>query len=351
MKNTDQEEYSKSFHADDAVESDESMPAEDAAESADEAPAVAVMLTEGEGGEEAEAEAEGDAVAEDAEEMSPEDVQKEKSWAGRLKAREAELAAREAALAEREKGPAKLADGGKVDEETGEEDAAMGDEAMDAADEEAEQPEDMAGGGEVESTGEEMAEEAPAMSDGDLVTSIRDKAVALAKDPAALAGTLREMVNDYSESFVVGLIAAAGPLVEAMADPYVSDVESRIDGVIKSIEQAWTDRHFEAIRDAHEDFEDIAEAEEFKAWADSLPEEDKAKVAETIERGSSGRIIALLTKYKDAMKSKDAPKEPTPEDIWAEDAAAGVKSSAPVSVAARAPASDEDEYKTAWDRA
>lgn len=349
MKNTDQDEYSKSFHADDVVESDESMPAEDAAESADEAPAAAVMLTEDEGGEEAEAEAEaeGDAVAEDAEEMSPEDVQKEKSWAGRLKAREAELAAREAALAEREKGPVKLADGGKVDEEAGEEDAAMGDEAMDAADEEAEQPEEMAEGGEVD----DMADEAPEVSDDDFVASIRDKSVALAKDPKALAGVLREMVNDYSESFVVGLIAAAGPLVEAMADPYVSDVESKIDGVIKSIEQAWTDRHFEAIRDAHEDFEDIAEADEFKAWADSLPEEDKAKVAETIERGSSGRIIALLTKYKDAMKSKDAPKEPTPEDIWAEDAAAGVKSSAPVSVAARAPASDEDEYKTAWDRA
>ena len=348
MKNTDQDEYSKSFHADDVVESDESMPAEDAAESADEAPAAAVMLTEDEGGEEAEAEAEaeGDAVAEDAEEMSPEDVQKEKSWAGRLKAREAELAAREAALAEREKGPVKLADGGKVDEEAGEEDAAMGDEAMDAADEEAEQPEEMAEGGEVD----DMADEAPEVSDDDFVASIRDKSVALAKDPKALAGVLREMVNDYSESFVVGLIAAAGPLVEAMADPYVSDVESKIDGVIKSIEQAWTDRHFEAIRDAHEDFEDIAEADEFKAWADSLPEEDKAKVAETIERGSSGRIIALLTKYKDAMKSKDAPKEPTPEDIWAEDAAAGVKSSAPVSVAARAPASDEDEYKTAWDR-
>ena len=40
--------------------------------------------------------------------------------------------------------------------------------------------------------------------------------------------------------------------------------------------------------------------------------------------------------------------EKTPEDIWAEDAATSVRSSAPLKLPTRAPASDEDEYKNAW---
>ena len=120
----DQDEYSKAFNGEDLAATD------DAAEGATEAPAVAVVMDAeqavedaaadlgeaeapaedpgqmdmlAEGGADMPAEAapaadvEADSMAAD-EQISPEDVQRQKSWEGRLRKREEELAAREAAL-------------------------------------------------------------------------------------------------------------------------------------------------------------------------------------------------------------------------------------------------------------
>lgn len=125
-----QSEFSKAFNSeddmspapadelvDDGNKNEGSDPAMSAPEQQGDAPAVAVVIDTEEAAKEfenpaavaQEAQAEGEPVAEemaemsspegDDEQMSPEDIQRQKSWEGRMRKREEELAAREAAVA------------------------------------------------------------------------------------------------------------------------------------------------------------------------------------------------------------------------------------------------------------
>ena len=146
----------------------------------------------------------------------------------------------------------------------------------------------------------------------------------------------------------VGAVALAGPLIDAKAESYASDFNGNLDGLISEIQGAFSSMHKQTIADAHEDFEDLVESPEFQAFRDSLPEDQQAKADATIESGSAGAVIKLLQAFKDA---KDKPKEKTLEDAWAEDAATSVRSSSPLKVSSRAPMSEDDEYKAAFEAA
>ena len=109
--------------------------------------------------------------------------------------------------------------------------------------------------------------------------------------------------------------------------------------------------HRNAISDAHEDFEEVVEGEAFKEWLASLDEPQRVKAEQVVESGSAGQIIKLLGQFKDFVAEKDKPNEKTPEDIWAEDAASSIRSSSPLKLPTRAPGSDDDEYKRAFNEA
>jgi len=377
----DKDEYSKAFNAED----DDNIPTDDAAEGTGDAEGSAVMLTGGQPEEaevsaesapeeapevQAEAPTEAEAVAETANpEMTPEDEQRAKSWEGRLKAmekalkqKESELAAREAAMGQSGDTQA-LADGGEVmgGGINGAEPVPQQEEKKLSTKERYEKlmsktPDGMvynavrdmfADGGEVEA-GEPMdGEQVEPDTSGDDVDSIKREAMDLAADPAKLANVLKTMIADYGRDFVVGAVALAGPLIDAKAEGYVNDVNGSLEGLISDIQAAFSGLHKSSIADAHEDFEEIVEGEEFQAWLDGMDEAAKAK-AEQVEGGSAGQVVKLLGQFKDSLKAAEAPKEPTPEDIWAEDAATAVRGSAPVKLPTRAPASDDDEYKRAW---
>ena len=77
----------------------------------------------------------------------------------------------------------------------------------------------------------------------------------------------------------------------------------------------------------------------------------RVKAEQVVDSGSAGQIIKLLGQFKDFVAEKDKPKEKTPEDIWAEDAASSIRSSSPLKLPTRAPGSDDDEYKRAFNEA
>ena len=289
-------------------------------------------------------------------ELDPADKQRQTSWEGRLRKREQELAAREAALAEAEQAKSgapvqALADGGEVIDDG---DTAVLDAPVELDKAAMETPAEAPPEAPPVAPPEEMPDEAPEPAEGgeggedggeDVVNSIQQEASALAGDPARLAATLRQMEEDYGRDFVVAMVAANGPMINAIASPYAQEVEGRIDSLIDELKEANANQHFEAIREAHEDFEDIADSEEFGAWRAGLEAEEQARVDSVVEKGSARQIIAVLNEYKKAKEPKPAQ---TMEDAWAEDAATSIKSSAPVKIPARAPASEEDEYKMAW---
>lgn len=343
MKTEDQKAYEDAFN-DEPVRGD--VPSDDAPEGDSGDSASGVTIAEGSGQAEPVEARENDDVpglaAEEApaeEPETPEETQRRKSWEGRLKKLEADLQAREAALAEREK-PQTLASGGEVmgggmdktqtpEEDKGAVDKAgewLGDHTIAGA-----IVDKLADGGEVGDEG------------GDSIDSIKSEAMELAADPEKLNRVLKTMIEDYGRDFVVGTVALAAPLIDAKAEGYINDVNGSLESLVSEVQEAFSSMHRSAIADAHEDFEEIVEGEEFQKWMDSMDETEKARAEKVIESGTPGQAIKLLAQFKDSLKAK----EPSAEDVWAQDAATSVRSSAPIQV--RAPMSEDDEYKRAFD--
>jgi hypothetical protein len=217
----------------------------------------------------------------------PKDIQRQKSWEGRLKAKEAELKAREDAL----KGSAKP-------EESTAEMKADGDTPA----EEAAEP----------AVTEKLEEVAEQVKSGDMSTE----------------EAMKTLSSDFGEDFVkmlnVLIEAKSGEVASKTADEKVGAVSGKLDGLIGELVDDKAKSHFESISEAHPDFMEVGESPEFKAYVDALPATEKEHALNVIGSGSAGAINKLLTVYK---KSKEAPTQEKPDES-AMDAAEGVRGKA-----------------------
>ena len=350
MKDKKMDEYRKAFNEGGAVESAEDMNVADnetteaAPEGIAETPAVAVVIAEGAPAGEMPADAEDKAA------MSPEDMQRAKSWEGRIKKREAELAAREAELAAREaalngEGVEMAAggkvcqkkDGGKVEmmAEGGE---VMDDEMMpadEAADPMADEMPDLF------AEGEGMAD---AGVEGDMEGDMDEADTAPASDDP-----VEQMAADYGPEIVAAVTAiverTVRKIVEEMGGAFASEVEGKIAEIMRATNEGFGMIQGEMLRSVVDDIDDVLESDEFTAWVESLPEEEKAQAQQVIDAGTPSQGIKLIRQYKARSKG------PSPEDVWAEDAAVAVKGKSPVRLPDRPSMSPEDEYRAAFNAA
>ena len=310
MQTKAQKEYSQAFNGEVADETKDAVVGDMAAEGAQESPDVAMVIDPAdavaggdqpaEGGEVAadeamdiiaEAQGEGEPVAEEAAEMaspeggvddgamSPEDIQRQKSWEGRLKKREEELAAREAAV-------------GSAPQE------------------------EMIGDAEIEDIKQRLS-------------------------------------DDFGDEFVgmISKLAAyeAKKLAGESVQSAIAPVSGAIDEVIEQMREAFAKQHFQTIADAHEDWLDVANSAEFQGWLETLEAGEQEQAQAVIDNGTTGQVIKLLTKYKEAINNGSAEESSEMDELAdALDAAGGVRGSAPVSLPSRAPVGDDDEYKSAW---
>lgn len=352
MKDKKMDEYRKAFNEGGAVESAEDMNVADnetteaAPEGIAETPAVAVVIAEGAPAGEMPAD------AEDKAEMSPQDMQRAKSWEGRIKKREAELAAREAELAAREaalngEGVEMAAggkvcqkkDGGKVEmmAEGGE---VMDDEMMPAD----EMTDPMTGEApDLFAEGEGMADEGMEGDMGDMGDMAEADAAPASDDP------VEQMAADYGPEIVAAVTAiverTVRKIVEEMGGAFASEVEGKIAEIMRATNEGFGMIQGEMLRSVVDDIDDVLESDEFTAWVESLPEEEKAQAQQVIDAGTPSQGIKLIKQYKARSKG------PSPEDVWAEDAAVAVKGKSPVRLPDRPSMSPEDEYRAAFNAA
>ena len=232
------------------------------------------------------------------EELSPEDLQRKKSWEGRLRKREEELAAREAALSEKpEESPA------------------------------------------AESAVESVS------TDGEAIRQVLARATEIAQSP-----DFDSMVASAVEDFGVDIVAmfaaigakVAGKTESAIVDDFGKAVTHKIDSVIQDMNSAFGMMHTEMIRTVLDDVEEIANGQDFMTWKDGLDEAGKAEAERVVTSGTPSQVVRLLRKYKADMSSKDQAQS---DDM---DANMGVRSASPVRIPARAAAGTEDEYLAAW---
>lgn len=343
MKNTPMDDYRSAFNSDaEDVAGNNPTPA---APEGKESPAVAVVIAEPtpEGGT--------------ADTMDPKDAQRAKSWEGRIKKREAELAAREAELAAREaqlQGDPEMmmkggkvackADGGKVKM------MAEGGMTDPMADPKTDSMTGMEGGMQATAPADPAADPAtdPATDPG-MTTMDADMAGMAKADVAQAADPIAQLAADYGPEFVSALDALierrARAIVEEMGGAFASEIDGKITEIMQATNDGFGLMQQEILLSVADDIEDVLESEEFTAWVESLPEAEKAKAQQVIESGTPSQGIRLIKQYKARAQG------PSPQDVWAEDAAVAVKGKSPVRLPGRPAMSPDDEYRAAFNAA
>lgn len=170
--------------------------------------------------------------------------------------------------------------------------------------------------------------------------------------PDAGGDIVARISEDYGADFVQdisGLITQiaeqrARAIVEQMGGEFAGGVEEKIEKIVELSAQGLGRLHRSVLLSMRKDAEGVVNSPEFGEWVASLPDEERAKAEAAIDDGDLPDLLALFEQYDGREDG-----EQSPDDVWAEGAAAGVKGSAPIRLPARAPASDDDEYKRAWE--
>ncbi len=240
-------------------------------------------------------------VAEEEGPTDPKEIQRQKSWEGRLKAREAELKAREDALKHTES-PAEMA---------------------------------------VE-PGEPAAQEA---AEPGVTEAVEEAVAAVASGDLTVDQAMKTLANDFGDDFtkMLGVLieSKAAEIAGKTADERMGKVSGQVDGLINEIVSDKAKSHYESISDVHPDFMDIAASPEFKGYIDGMDETQQAKAAQVIQSGSARQIVKLLSDYKGSMKKVDPPAEDP-----AMDAAEGVRSKG---LKIPEKPTQSNDYADAWD--
>jgi hypothetical protein len=236
----------------------------------------------------------------DVEVMSPEDIQREKSWMGRLKAKEAELKAREEAL----KGAAPAEESAEASAE------APAAEAMEDAMEKVE-------------SGELTFEQA-----------------------------MQTLEADFGPDFPKMLTLVAKHIGAQVSDERVGSVRGELDEVVNELRTEKEKSHYETISEAHPDFMEVGASPEFRAYVEGLPASEQEAAMQVINGGTAKQINKLLSDYKakgQVTTEADLEKPPAaaPVDESALDAAEGVRS-AGLKIPEK-PA-QADDYEAAWEQ-
>lgn len=246
------------------------------------------------------------------------EIQRLKSWEGRLKAMEAKLKAA----------------GADSEEEQTEAVAEAIEKAADAADTPADE--------------EKVEQIAEMVEEGDL----------------SVQQAMKQLAEDFGDEFVKMIEAIATAKAREAGvkavDEKVGEIKGTVDEIIADITDTKAKAHFEKIADAHPDFQEIGDSEEFKAYIESMPEEVRGQALDVIANGNAKEIINLLNSFKqaNAQGAKAGAEQPAElteatesivdevTDDSAMDAAEGVRSSG-----MKLPEQPQksDDYASAWD--
>lgn len=234
----------------------------------------------------------------DVEVMSPEDIQREKSWMGRLKAKEAELKAREEALK---------------------------------------------AGAPAETPAEEAAE-APAAE------AMEDAMEKVESGELTFEQAMKTLESDFGPDFPKMLTVIAKYVGGQVSDERVGSVRGELDEVVNELRNDKEKSHYETISEAHPDFMEVGASPEFRAYVESLPDQEAAM--QVINSGTAKQINKLLSDYKakgqvttEADLEKLAAPAAEPVDESALDAAEGVRS-AGLKIPEKP--TQADDYEAAW---
>lgn len=187
----------------------------------------------------------------------PRDIQRKKSWEGRLKAEEARLAK------VREELEAKASAAGKPVETV----------AGDAL--------------------EQVADQAESQGDVAMAEKVEETAEKVESGEMSSEDAMKVLAEDFGEPFVKMIAAIAKSTATAAASEKLSALESTTRDIIDDIKESKARAHFKSIESAHPDFVEIGKDPSFNEWKAADPERDRIASG-----GSADEINAMLAEWK-----------------------------------------------------
>lgn len=120
-----------------------------------------------------------------------------------------------------------------------------------------------------------------------------------------------ELLESLREDYPM-LADAMQKLVDMKVNEAVASVKRAIEPLQQRAETTALEAHFNAIRQAHEDYESLVEGGKLDEWVKALPAYARSGALRVIEEGNAQEVIELLDAFKSAT-----PADPTPskEDI------------------------------------
>jgi hypothetical protein len=216
--------------------------------------------------------------------VPPEDMQKAKSWMGRLKKMEADLMRERAELDATKKGQAAAPAQAAADDKS----AAASDQL------------------------EQVAQQAGEGGNTQMADAVQQAAEQVEAGKITPEEARARLAADFGDEFTTLL----GALVKGAAPNQGASSED-----VEQIKRELQRRHFEDIHDAHPDFMDIHKSPEFQAYLAANPE-----AAQVAQGGTARQINKMLDTYK---KSRPAPAAQAPASTAATAPAAPAAAAAP----------------------
>lgn len=237
----------------------------------------------------------------DDEPTDPKELQRKKSWEGRLKAEEARLAK------VREELEAKAAAAGKPAEEA----------AGDAL--------------------EEVADKAQASGDAEMASKVEQVADNVEDGEMSLDEAMKTLSEDFGEPFVKMITAIAKGAAREMASAEIGELKQSTTDIIDHLKSAAAKAHFSAIQAAHPDFVEISEDPAFQEWRDA--DAERSRIA---SGGTADEINAMLDRWKAESGVGDAQAADVVAEAASEAPAAAETEAAPTEAVVDAAPEDED---------
>lgn len=251
------------------------------------------------------------APAQDSQPDLEREVQRLKSWEGRLKAMEAKL-----------RGSAGAGDA----------------------------PSGVLGESGEQAMGEALEEVAEGTSNPQLEEAAEEMAQAVESGEMTASQAMKQLAEDFGEDFVKMIEAVATAKAreagEKVIGEKVGELSKTVDQIIDNLVDDKSRAHFKAIADKHPDFNDVGQSPEFKSYIEGLPEAERAQAQQVVSGGSAEDVIKLLDGFKASNRSAPSQEDTQADDAM--DAAEGVRSSGLVLPEAPEPATDD--YAGAWEK-
>lgn len=272
------------------------------------------------------------AAAEDDEPTDPKELQRKRSWEGRLRAEEARLK--------------------KIAEEL---EAKSGKPAAAAADDESQTQEQQAA-----DAINAAAEQAQSSGDQGAADSLNAVAEQVESGELTAEEAMRVISEDFGDGFVKMIRALAADAAKTAVGERLGKIEQDTEGVMSHLHQDAQRKHYEAIANAHPDFVEVSEEPGFAEFVQANG------LQQVVDAGSAQDINKVLSDYKQSKQAaasqaqEPAAKQaaaPTPAqdavaaaqdeiDEESADAAEGVRS-AGIKIPEK-PQRADDDFVAAW---